>query len=58
VRAVVDDQLYEVKSSFILQPGPAALTDGLAQIAAIIEAWAVRRELPVRREGELRQAPW
>jgi iron complex transport system substrate-binding protein len=58
VRAVVDDQLYEVKSSFILQPGPAALTDGLAQIAAIIEAWAMRRDLPPRRAGDLRQAPW
>jgi iron complex transport system substrate-binding protein len=58
VRAVADDQLYEVKSSFILQPGPAALTDGLAQLAAIVEAWALGRELPVRREGELRQAPW
>jgi len=28
VRAVRDDQLYEVKSTYILQPGPASLTDG------------------------------
>ena len=28
-----EDQLYEVKSTFILQPGPAALTEGVAQLA-------------------------
>ena len=39
VRAVVDDQLYEVKSALILQPGPAALTDGLDAIRAAIRAW-------------------
>jgi iron complex transport system substrate-binding protein len=57
VRAVRDDQLYEVKSSFILQPGPASLTDGLAQLSAIIGAWASGHALPPRREGDLRQAP-
>jgi iron complex transport system substrate-binding protein len=40
VRAVADDQLYEVKSSIILQPGPAALTDGVAEIVAIVAAVA------------------
>jgi iron complex transport system substrate-binding protein len=34
VPAVRDRQLYEIKSSIILQPGPAALTDGLAEIHA------------------------
>jgi iron complex transport system substrate-binding protein len=57
VRAVQDDQLYEVKSSLILQPGPAALTDGLTQLATIIGAWADGRLLPARRPGELRSAP-
>jgi iron complex transport system substrate-binding protein len=57
VRAVEDDQLYEVKSSYILQPGPAALTDGLAQLAAIIKAWAEGRKLPARRAGDLRSVP-
>jgi iron complex transport system substrate-binding protein len=34
--------LYEIKSSLILQPGPAALTDGLAELQNIIEQWARR----------------
>jgi iron complex transport system substrate-binding protein len=32
--------VYEVKSSEILQPGPAALTDGLARIQARIINWS------------------
>lgn len=56
VRAVVDDQLYEVKSPFILQPGPAALTDGAAQIARILRAVAVGERLPAPRAGDLRSA--
>lgn len=36
VPAVKNDQLYEIKSSIILQPGPAALTDGLAELETII----------------------
>jgi iron complex transport system substrate-binding protein len=32
VPAVRNGHLYEVKSSIILQPGPAALTDGLAEL--------------------------
>ena len=34
VPAVRDGHLYEIKSSIILQPGPAALTDGLAVTAS------------------------
>ena len=41
--AVRDGELHEVKSPIILQPGPAALTDGVAEIARIIRAWAARR---------------
>jgi iron complex transport system substrate-binding protein len=37
--AVQRQDLYEIKSSLILQPGPAALTDGLAEIQKIIEQW-------------------
>jgi iron complex transport system substrate-binding protein len=37
--AVADGHLYEVKSSLILQPGPAALTDGLAALEEIIGQW-------------------
>jgi iron complex transport system substrate-binding protein len=36
IRAVRDNQLYEVKSTYILQPGPAALTEGLRQLHAIL----------------------
>ena len=32
VAAVRDDRIFEIKSTYILQPGPAALTDGVAQI--------------------------
>ncbi|HEY3729955.1 MAG TPA: ABC transporter substrate-binding protein [Steroidobacteraceae bacterium] len=40
--AVRAQQLLEIKSSDILQPGPAALTDGLRQLQQIIAAWARR----------------
>jgi len=32
VSAVRDDHVYEVKSTYILQPGPASLTDGVARL--------------------------
>ena len=40
VRAVQHQDVYEIKSPLILQPGPAALTDGLAELQRIIERWA------------------
>lgn len=56
MRAVRDDQLYEVKSTFILQPGPAALSDGVDQLARIIGAVARGERLPRARAGDLRRA--
>jgi iron complex transport system substrate-binding protein len=56
VRAVVDDQLYEVKSPVILQPGPAALTDGAEQLARIVAAVARGERLGSPRQGDLRSA--
>lgn len=44
IPAVANGDLYEIKSSIILQPGPAALTDGLAELARIIGAWSQRRQ--------------
>jgi len=44
ISAVRDDRLYEVKSTYILQPGPAALTEGLRQLHAIL-AHAVGHQL-------------
>lgn len=40
INAVKNNQLHEIKSPLILQPGPAALTEGLAELAAIIHAAA------------------
>jgi len=34
VTAVRDDRIFEIKSTYILQPGPASLTDGVAQLHA------------------------
>jgi iron complex transport system substrate-binding protein len=42
VPAVKDDQLFEIKSAEILQPGPAALTDGVRRIQQIVLEWARR----------------
>ena len=36
VSAVRDDRIYEIKSTYILQPGPASLTDGVRQIHEIL----------------------
>jgi len=40
IPAVRDGELHEVKSPLILQPGPAALFDGLDALHRIIVAWA------------------
>ena len=40
VPAVRDGELHEIKSPIILQPGPAALTDGVNAIHSIISDWA------------------
>lgn len=39
VNAVKTGQLFEIKSADILQPGPAALTDGVAQMHRIVTDW-------------------
>ena len=43
IPAVRDGELHEIKSPLVLQPGPAALTDGVRAIADIVQAWAARR---------------
>jgi len=42
VAAVIGDRIFEIKSTFILQPGPAALTDGVAQLHAHLQEAASR----------------
>jgi iron complex transport system substrate-binding protein len=39
VNAVKNKQLFEIKSADILQPGPAALTDGVSQLHRIVMDW-------------------
>jgi iron complex transport system substrate-binding protein len=44
VPAVRDGRLHEIKSPDILQPGPAALTDGLEQLHRLCAAWATANQ--------------
>ncbi len=55
VPAVINDQLYEVRSTIILQPGPASLTDGVAQLQEIIRAVAEGRHTGKAEPGDLRR---
>ena len=45
VPAVRNGHLYEIKSSIILQPGPAALTDGVRELHAHLANWAMPRKV-------------
>jgi iron complex transport system substrate-binding protein len=40
IPAVQQGHVYEIKSPNILQPGPAALTDGVEQIHSLVQRWA------------------
>jgi iron complex transport system substrate-binding protein len=42
VPAVRDGELHEIKSPLILQPGPAALTDGLDAIHRVVRQWSTQ----------------
>jgi iron complex transport system substrate-binding protein len=46
VPAVRDGELHEIKSPEILQPGPAALTDGVRRMHAIFSAWSEAARRP------------
>jgi iron complex transport system substrate-binding protein len=39
IPAVKTGQVFEIKSPLILQPGPAALTDGLDSLVHIVRDW-------------------
>lgn len=43
IPAVRDGRVFEIKSPDILQPGPAALTDGVAQLHALVRSWTEGR---------------
>jgi iron complex transport system substrate-binding protein len=55
VPAVRDNFVREIKSTIILQPGPAALTDGLDALEAIVNEWLAAkvhpRGEPIQRTG-------
>lgn len=58
VAAVRDGALYEIRSSFILQPGPAALTEGVRQLHAILcEVTGTVPPPELRPEKPPRRAP-
>jgi iron complex transport system substrate-binding protein len=38
IAAVRDDRIFEIKSTYILQPGPASLTEGVTRLHAILKA--------------------
>lgn len=42
IPAVAQGQLFEIKSSIILQPGPAALTEGVEALHERFKAWQLR----------------
>ena len=44
INAIQEQQLFEIKSADILQPGPAALTDGVKQIQEIIVNWCQTKQ--------------
>src|SRR5256714_7855785 len=41
--AVRDGELHEIKSADILQPGPAALTDGVRRLHEIVSSWSEKQ---------------
>jgi len=43
INAVKSDMIFEIKSSIILQPGPAAVGEGISMIAKIIRQWHERQ---------------
>jgi len=66
IPAVRNQALYEIKSTLILQPGPAALTDGIAALERVMRSAVgapplpsplrprrAEREGPAEREGEV-----
>jgi len=50
--AVRDDFIFEIKSTYILQPGPASLTDGVRQMHEILKTLAAQDDRP-RERGKL-----
>jgi iron complex transport system substrate-binding protein len=45
IPAVRDGELHEIKSPLILQPGPAALSDGLDALHQVLQRWVDRQRV-------------
>ncbi len=45
INAIKNDEIYEIGSEIILQPGPAALTDGIDNIMKILDDWEVKNAI-------------
>ena len=56
VNAVKNQQLLEIKSADILQPGPAALTDGVTQLHRIVMDWS-RNVVPTLATSDVALPP-
>ena len=56
ISAVRNNHIYEVKSTYILQPGPAALTEGVRQLHAIL-AHVAKAEVESRHAPQERLDP-
>jgi iron complex transport system substrate-binding protein len=54
VPAVRDGQIHEIKSTYILQPGPASLTEGVRQLHAVFASWIADHEEEQRHEAARR----
>jgi iron complex transport system substrate-binding protein len=46
IPAVRQRHLYEIKSAYILQPGPASLTEGVTQLHRIVRDWVAGSYIP------------
>lgn len=56
IDAIMYGHVYEVKSTYILQPGPASLTEGVKQIHAILASFA-GIDLPANLQPQEKQDP-
>ena len=52
IPAVRDGHIYEVKSTFILQPGPASLTEGVSRVHAHLREWSLAQNQEQRTKNE------
>jgi iron complex transport system substrate-binding protein len=48
IPAIHHNEIYEIKSSIILQPGPAALIDGATMIHGIINSWQKKHQMGIK----------